>query len=189
MLLTILALLLGVIQSAAQDVHYDIAVGYEWAPGFTSCAGEDEKIFQMVTFPAVQSAKLNVGDAQWTVGNQNTALSVPPLTRRLRLRVLQAIADVQESEKAIANQIMSRLAGANFSCIKSDGVTVYLSQDTGKRKRDLEAVEQAVIEEATVNGTEVGEQGQRLLHACVRHRCEADCWCAHGTPYYCQFSC
>jgi hypothetical protein len=187
-LLTILALL-GVRQSVAQDVDYGIAVGYQWADGFSSCDGEDDVIFQTVTLPGVQAANLGIGKDTWMAGDENMVLNGMPQARRLRLRLLQAIVDSEKAEQVIAEQIMDRLKFAKFSCIKSDGVTVFLSQDTSGGKRDLGEGEQAVEQEAKVEGTEEGERGQRLLHSCKYHECQADCWCKHGTPYYCQFNC
>jgi hypothetical protein len=194
--LTILALL-GVTQSAAQAAKYDIAVGYQYADGFTSCQGQDDLILQTVTLPGVRSTSLGdgvaIGDVQWTAAVGDGALELNSgNVRRLRLRVLQALTDSKSAEKTIATQIMKQLSAAkDISCIKKDGVTVFLSKDKGTRNRDLEgveAVEEETVEEATVEDTE-GEQGQRLLHGCQYHRCDAACWCSHGTPYYCQFSC
>jgi hypothetical protein len=195
LLLTILALV-GVTQSAA--TQYNIAVGYQYAAGFTSCAGEEANIFANVTFLGASDGAASVGGefqladgtSSWNAVKGDSAVSLNGGRRRLRLRVLQQLANIGDAEQKIAAAISKRLAKANVSCIKKDAVTIFLSEKRdGKRDLEaLEAVEDAAVEEETLEVTE-GELGQRHLHGCENHRCDVACWCAHGLPYYCQFKC
>jgi hypothetical protein len=197
MLLLTILVLVGVTQSAA--TQYNIAVAYQYADGFTSCAGEDDNILATVTFPGASDGAASVGGefqladgtSRWNAVKGDSDVSLNGGVRRLRLRVLKQIIDIGDAQQKIAAAISKRLAKANVSCIKKDtAVTIFLSEKhNGNRDLEaLEAVEDAAVEEETLEVTE-GELGQRHLHGCENHRCDVSCWCSHGLKYYCQFKC